>query len=134
MQRICLIQNQLSSTSPRTSLSEYRSKGTTSPEELNQIFWRGYSEFRKRVFQVLQSDAIFKPHTLTETDRKETRHVAWKQMKKLVESLDFNYENFKDGDATGIDATGRNLEGGAELNAILNTKTMEGGSQTGVRL
>jgi hypothetical protein len=53
---------------------------------------------------------------------------------RIVAKAELNYENFKDGDATGIDATGRNLEGGAELNAILNTKTMEGGSQTGVRL
>jgi len=96
MERISLIRNHLSASGPRTSLAEYRSKGTTSSEELNQIFWRGYSEFRKRIHHVFQSDPIFKPWTVTESDRKTARHIAWKQMKKLAQALDFSYENFKD--------------------------------------
>jgi hypothetical protein len=53
---------------------------------------------------------------------------------KLVVKAELNYKNFKNGEATGIDATGRNLEEGAELTATMHADTMDGGSHTGVRL
>ena len=44
------------------------------------------------------------------------------------------YESFKGGKTTGIDATNANLEGGANLNAEIETKEMTGGEQTGIKL
>lgn len=92
MNRLNLVKNHLSQYDPKASLEYYRSKGTSDAGELQQLFFGGHSEYRKRIFQIFQSDPIFKPYTSTESDRKESRYIAFKQIKKLVETLKFSYE------------------------------------------
>lgn len=92
MNRLHLIRNHLSQNDPKASIEFYRSKGTTDAGELQQLFFGGHAEFRKRIFQIFQNDPIFKPYTSTESDRKESRYIAFKQIKKLVETLKFSYD------------------------------------------
>jgi acyl-CoA oxidase len=40
----------------------------------------------------MQNDPIFKPYTSSESSREESRYVAFKQIKALVQAMKFTYE------------------------------------------
>jgi hypothetical protein len=53
---------------------------------------------------------------------------------RLRAEANLNYQNFSGGEAIGIDATGANLDNGADLTTTITNKDLTGGSQTGIKL
>jgi hypothetical protein len=54
--------------------------------------------------------------------------------KVIHAEANLTYENFSNGEATGIDATDANLDNGANLITNITTQNMTGGTQIGVKL
>eukprot|EP00331_Platyophrya_macrostoma_P034164 CAMPEP_0176450386 /NCGR_PEP_ID=MMETSP0127-20121128/27116_1 /TAXON_ID=938130 /ORGANISM="Platyophrya macrostoma, Strain WH" /LENGTH=141 /DNA_ID=CAMNT_0017838053 /DNA_START=1 /DNA_END=423 /DNA_ORIENTATION=+ len=72
---------------PKETLALYRSKTTVNIPVLRELVYGKFLATREAIFRMINRESIFKHHTTLELDRKESRYLAFKQMKKIIKSL-----------------------------------------------
>jgi len=104
MERLVILKNQLSTKVENTLdnedtkklLQKYRSKSTINSETLRNLIFGRNEAFRRRVFDVLVSDPIFKQHTVTESNRKEIRAISYRWIKTFFDKFGtITFEDYK---------------------------------------
>lgn len=80
----------------KETLAAYRAKGTVNVAALREFIYGKHLAQRERIFRLVSRESVFKHHTTLELSRKEVRHVALKQMRKILEEFTqlMSYEDY----------------------------------------
>lgn len=101
---LCLQKHLLSATasekpaplSPKETLAAYRAKSTININLLRELIYGKHLILRERIFKLVSREPIFKHHTTLELSKKDTRYVAFKQIKKIMKEFSemMTYEDY----------------------------------------